>query len=526
MFCNNFLITFLKNYFIIKKIINFELDFLQTDMVKNFILVIILFCSLQSLLAQGVGIGTLTPHPKAILDLESTTKGLLLPRLTTLQRDAITTPPSGLTIFNTQDSTIQYFNGDCWLNAYQQNCSDCYFDSYLTSDRDTIDRLISDSTFTDIVVNQIAGNPSNITLALFGTPPVGVTYSFTNNPINSNGTSRLTFHVTPFTPAGTFPIIIQLFCGPSIRTVVYQLTILPCYELFINNNTSNYSVSTDLYATYPTAPTTTPVCVVTTVGGGVLVSSNTNTNPAFTTGSLPTGSIVGIINNGAIIGKGGDGGIAYDPTNGLTGDGTNGGHGLNLTAKTAILNNGYVFGGGGGGGSAAFRIGYSLNLPSPLPNVFIGFAVGSGGGGGAGLGLGGNAGSLISIYAAGQNATGGISGINGNGGILNNPFVVPGFPISVGIGTITLTANPNTVGGAGGPYGIDGGMGVFAISLTGSFSPIIGPTISLGPFSVPIPVPLPIPGVAGNAVKRNGFLLNGIVDNTYFTLFLKGKVGN
>ena len=32
--------------------------------------------------AQSVGIGTPTPSPKAVLDLTSTTQGLLIPRLT------------------------------------------------------------------------------------------------------------------------------------------------------------------------------------------------------------------------------------------------------------------------------------------------------------------------------------------------------------------------------------------------------------------------------------------------------------
>jgi len=499
---------------------------IQSEM-KVIFITLLFFTVLSVVKVQAqVGIGTLTPHPKAALDIESIDRGLLLPRMTTAQRDAMGTVPYGMVIFNTTDSLLQYYNGECWLNAFQQNCTDCYFNSYLTITQDTIDRLVSDSITTVVQVNQIGGTPQNITLSLFGTPPVGVTYQFSNNPILGSGSSNLTFYVTPFTPAGTFPILIQAFCGPSIRTMVYVLTILPCYELTVLNNTVNYDVSTHLYQQYPSAPTNSPVCVVTTVNSGVLVTSNTTSQPAFTTGNLPTGSIVGIINNGAIIGKGGDGGIAYDPLNNLTGDGTGGGHALNLTTKTAILNNGYLFGGGGGGGSAAFRIGFNLTLPNPLPPVFIGFAVGSGGGGGAGNGLGGVAGSLISLYANGQNGTGGIAGTYGLGGVLNNPFTVPGFPINIGIGSITLVANPNTIGGAGGPYGLPGSQGVFSVTLTGSFTPIIGPTISLGPFSVPIPVPMPLAGAAGYAVKRNGNLLNGIPDNNYQTIFIKGQVGN
>ena len=43
--------------------------------------------------AQSVGIGTPTPNAKAVLDLTSTTQGLLIPRLTAAQRGAIIRPP-------------------------------------------------------------------------------------------------------------------------------------------------------------------------------------------------------------------------------------------------------------------------------------------------------------------------------------------------------------------------------------------------------------------------------------------------
>ena len=46
-----------------------------------------------------VGIGTTTPDASAALDITSTTGGLLVPRMTAAQRDAITTPSQGLIIF-------------------------------------------------------------------------------------------------------------------------------------------------------------------------------------------------------------------------------------------------------------------------------------------------------------------------------------------------------------------------------------------------------------------------------------------
>lgn len=51
--------------------------------------------------AAQVGIGTIAPDAKAALDIASTDKGLLVPRLTAAQRGAITTPPAGLLVYQT-----------------------------------------------------------------------------------------------------------------------------------------------------------------------------------------------------------------------------------------------------------------------------------------------------------------------------------------------------------------------------------------------------------------------------------------
>lgn len=55
-----------------------------------------------------VGIGTKTPA--SILDITSTTSGLLIPRLTTTERNAIASPPNGLQIYNTTTSELNYYH--------------------------------------------------------------------------------------------------------------------------------------------------------------------------------------------------------------------------------------------------------------------------------------------------------------------------------------------------------------------------------------------------------------------------------
>jgi hypothetical protein len=65
--------------------------------------------------AQNIGIGTSTPNPSAMLDISSTAKGLLIPRMTTTQRNAIVNPATGLLIWQTDGTAgFYYYNGNAW----------------------------------------------------------------------------------------------------------------------------------------------------------------------------------------------------------------------------------------------------------------------------------------------------------------------------------------------------------------------------------------------------------------------------
>jgi hypothetical protein len=56
-----------------------------------------------------VGFGTATPDAKSVIDLTSTTKGFLPPRMTTTQRNAIASPPAGLMIYNTTTNKLNVY---------------------------------------------------------------------------------------------------------------------------------------------------------------------------------------------------------------------------------------------------------------------------------------------------------------------------------------------------------------------------------------------------------------------------------
>ena len=66
--------------------------------------------------AADVAIGSSAPNASAVLDLQTTTKGLLLPRMTKAQRDAIASPAAGLVIFQTDNTPgFRAYNGTNWM---------------------------------------------------------------------------------------------------------------------------------------------------------------------------------------------------------------------------------------------------------------------------------------------------------------------------------------------------------------------------------------------------------------------------
>ncbi len=72
--------------------------------------------------AGNIGIGTAAPDASALLDLDAgpiNGRGLLIPRLTTIQRNAIVSPALSLFIFNTTTNCFEAFVGGAW---YAMSC--------------------------------------------------------------------------------------------------------------------------------------------------------------------------------------------------------------------------------------------------------------------------------------------------------------------------------------------------------------------------------------------------------------------
>lgn len=461
---------------------------------------------------RNVGIGTNTPDSTALLELYATDMGFLPPRLTDLQRDSIVNPALGLTIFNTSDSTFQFWNGTCWIRSFMEDCSDCLFNLALSDTAGNIDRTLTDSVDFDVHVNSLNGTTNDIGIFTIHNLPPGVTVTLTN-PIIYGGTGicNVKVYADIFATPGTYPIAIQAVCGSSVKVQLYSLTIDPCYYVAVTQNQNMY----DLQAANNLPGIGTPICVIMDVLAGAQIASNNAGTSAYTSGGLDPQSHVGIRNYGSFIARGGNGGAGGNLSS-FGSPGQNGGDAIQMTCRHTYLNNtnGYVFGGGGGGGSVGLA--YSVSVPI-IGN--LGFGIGAGGGGGAANGLGGNPAVTIQYWQNGQNGGNGINALGGAGGVLNTPI-----PFSISVANITIT--PNVNGGNGGNFGVNGTNGNISVNITVSVSiPFVG-TVQVVNTNVPNP-PLsnfPPGGTAGWAFRLNGFPLQGIPTGYYQTSYIKGNV--
>jgi hypothetical protein len=232
-------------------------------------------------------------------------------------------------------------------------------------------------------------------------------------------------------PSGA--ISMSNFYGKSDRVIA---------NVTIGSDTTNYVVNTAKAAGYVAGKTDFTL----TINSGVFVySTSTGAYALQVDTSWTTGDTVTIINNGVIIGRGGNGGnggTQFGPASGV-GGGT-GGPALLVQRATSINNLNRISGGGGGGGGGALggRIRNKSLQPSGGGGGGGGIGVSSGGTGGFGFNQVGQPGGGGSLFGAGGGGSGFAGGPGGSGGT----YATSGSPGANG-------PNTGNVGGGGGGGG-------------------------------------------------------------------------
>ena len=283
---------------------------------NKFLTALVLFLSLGTAINAQVGIGTTSPEASAALDVSSTDKGFLMPRMTTAQRTAIVNPVNSLTVFDTDTKTFWSYIEGFWIQATPgvgKFIDGASADIAYYPDRVGIG-LNTFSTVHKLYVESIKDTDGSHTSTVIrgvynGTGTAATTYGL-GAVARNNSTGTIAYAI------GTQGIIQNPNSGGTITTAVGS------YPQIYNSGTINY-------------------------GSGMIVENYNNA------GTMATGRgmDVGLINAaGASIGTGS-----------LTS--------MYATNNGAISGDGYgLFIGGGGSGSVAGNS-YALYLSTPFSNV-------------------------------------------------------------------------------------------------------------------------------------------------------------
>ena len=488
-----------------------------------------LLCITASTLYAQVGINIQDPDSSAILHLESIDKGLLLPRLNDAQMNGIGNPAEGLILYNTEDSLVEYWNGECWIKPYQRTCDDCEFIMTIDQTQAIIDRAVTDSASFTLTVEQTNGS-DDINLVILTSLPAGVTYSADSFVIDSFGTSTITVTADIFAQPGTFPVIVQAVCGQFTQFIAFTVIVEPCELVPLNASTDNFLLSDNVNRGLPGDP----ACIIVDIADGVEIGSTDAGQPAFNTGNLDVQSHVGFIHEGSILGRGGNGGGVGNILQLQFGeDGEDGGDAINLTTRATFDLGGEIYAGGGGGAG----VGVGLTIPLSqipiisFPDLFLGF--GFGGGGGSESGIGGQIPAGVTVIGQldpGQDATASVFSIPGDGANftvnldLLNLLGIPSS-INAGVGSINFTAaiGGQVNAGDGGAFGQAGQASSANVSATlaAELCVIFIGCTDIFNFNPTFPIGIANGGQSGLAVRTNGNTVNNLqVPN----LFILGNI--
>lgn len=139
----------------------------------------------------SVGVGTDSISDSAILEINSTTRGLRLPRLTSVQMSNVTSPVTGVMIYNITDNNIYIHDGSSWVPFKNNNTIKVITTNYTLLGTDNIIMVSGYSNITITMIPISTSNQNGYTIKNIGSGMVYFTIYGTetidgdNNPIIS-----------------------------------------------------------------------------------------------------------------------------------------------------------------------------------------------------------------------------------------------------------------------------------------------------------------------------------------------------
>jgi uncharacterized protein (TIGR02145 family) len=236
----------------------------------------------------SVAIGTSTPASAAALDITSTTQGLLLPRLTYVQKTAIVNPVAGLILFCSDCGTngeMQLYNGTSFVNMIGATAQ---FAMPAISSTTAITAITNNSATSGGVINSDGGASITARGIVWGTNPVP-TIALATKTTDGTGVGTYTSSITGLTSGVTY--YVRAYATNSLGTK---------YGSEIRFNTAQ------ALATLAATSTASAIGATTATSGGNITYNGgatvTVSGVVWSTTSTPTTALATKTTNGAVNG--------------------------------------------------------------------------------------------------------------------------------------------------------------------------------------------------------------------------------
>ncbi|MEI6766474.1 MAG: glycine-rich protein [Bacteroidota bacterium] len=216
--------------------------YFQHNPLKSIRFILLLFAlivtSAENIIAQGLSVNTTgaAPDTSAMLDVSSTIKGTLITRMTTVQRNSIALPATGLIIFNTDCSEFQYYSGSGWVSILNSNSTmiagaisgSALFCSGQTGVSYSVVPVVGATSYLWSVPPGAvitSGQGTNAISVNFGSTPGIISVSVTNGCSTSAASVLATTLTTVITTPGAINGLSAVCSGQS--GVIYSISAVP-----------------------------------------------------------------------------------------------------------------------------------------------------------------------------------------------------------------------------------------------------------------------------------------------------------
>jgi hypothetical protein len=199
----------------------------------------------------SVGIGTTAPAANAALEISSTSKGLLLPRLTTTNRSSITSPEPGLLIFNSTTGKAQVYSSTeaTWVDYATSN--GVAWDVTSSNSRQHTFTAPSSEALSKITINVYnAVTSGTLTATIYsGTGILGTNLGSATCAVSSSGSNSFTFSSPiSMTASSTYTIYFTTSGSTNIQIWADQNNPYSGGGMILSNIITAYDFDMTLYS--------------------------------------------------------------------------------------------------------------------------------------------------------------------------------------------------------------------------------------------------------------------------------------